>query len=473
MIDIQSLTLAQLSKLKVHFIGIGGAGMSGIARIMLARAIEVSGSDKNESQMTLALKALGAKIYIGHQADQIKGADLIIVSAAIAKNNPEFEAAVAAGLPIAPRATALAWLLSDSTSVAVAGTHGKTTTTAMLTVALQAAGLDPSFAIGGTINSAGTNAHSGSGNIFVVEADESDGSFLAYKPNGGIITNIEMDHVDHFTSEEQLFQTFSDFIKTIKSGGFVVVCGDDPGVRKLIAMNANLDLKFITYGQSSENDFQISKVNLAPNGATAQISVTGRKTGELQLVVPGIHNLLNALAAFAAGSALGASESKLLQGLASFTGTKRRFELKGEVNGIKVIDDYGHHPTEIYVTLTAARNLAGAGRLIVIFQPHRFSRTAAFAKEFATSLSLGDFVYLLEVYAASEKPIEGVSSLLIAKDMNSAQVKFEPSMLEVVDEVTAMAKPGDLIITLGAGDVSSLSTPILDALALTHKSNTK
>jgi UDP-N-acetylmuramate--alanine ligase len=465
MINIEDLNLKKLAGLNIHFIGIGGAGMSGIARIMLAKSIEVSGSDKNESQMTLALKALGAKVYIGHDAKNIDGADLVVVSAAISKSNPEYAAAVAAGLPIAARATALSWLLSESKSVAVAGTHGKTTTTAMLTVALQAAGVDPSFAIGGTINSAGTNAHSGSGDIFVVEADESDGSFLAYQPQGAIITNIELDHVDHFTSEDQLFNTFADFIRSIKAGGFLVACGDDPGVKKLIGMNANPSIKIITYGQGPENDFQISRINLEAQNSSAQVTINGRKAGELSLVVPGLHNLLNALAAFAAGSALQINELKLIQGLTNFTGTKRRFELKGEVNGVKVIDDYGHHPTEIEVTLTAAKNLAGSGRVLTVFQPHRYSRTIAFTKEFAQSLALSDFVYLLEIYAASEKPMEGVSSLLISKIMSPDKVKFEPSMLQVVTDIAASAKSGDVIIILGAGDVSSLSTPILDALA--------
>jgi len=464
MINLADLNLKKLSGLNIHFIGIGGAGMSGIARIMLAKSIEVSGSDKNESQMTLALKALGAKVQIGHDAKNIDGADLVVVSAAISKNNPEYAAAVAAGLPIAARATALSWLISDSKSVAVAGTHGKTTTTAMLTVALQAAGVDPSFAIGGTLNSAGTNAHSGSGDIFVVEADESDGSFLAYQPLGAIITNIELDHVDHFTSEDQLFKTFADFVGSIKPGGFLVACGDDSGVKKLIKMNANPNIKIITYGQGPDNDYQISRINLAAQSSTAQITINGRKAGELSLVVPGLHNILNALAAFAAGCALQVNELKLIQGLSNFSGTKRRFELKGEVNGVKVIDDYGHHPTEIEVTLTAAKNLAGSGRVLTVFQPHRYSRTTAFTKEFAESLALSDFVYLLEIYAASEKPMEGVSSLLISKLMPPEKVKFEPSMLQVVADVAKAAKSGDVIITLGAGDVSSLSAPILDAL---------
>jgi UDP-N-acetylmuramate--alanine ligase len=355
--------------------------------------------------------------------------------------------------------------MSESTSVAVAGTHGKTTTTAMLTVALQAAGLDPSFAIGGTINTAGINAHSGSGSIFVAEADESDGSFLAYKPTGAIITNVELDHVDHFADEEAVFAVFEDFISSIKDGGFLVACGDDSGVKTLLSRIKRSDLKVYLYGKGSSNDFRIDQINLAPNSSRATITVTGRKVGELNLSVVGEHNLLNALAAFAAATAMGGAEEKLLAGLKAFTGTRRRFELKGEVGGVKVIDDYGHHPTEITVTLKAARNLVGTGRVFVIFQPHRYSRTAAFANQFSSSLALADFTYLLEVYAASEKPISGVSSLLIAREMKSEQVKFEPSMLQVVSDVAGMAKSGDLILTLGAGDVSSLGDPILQALA--------
>ena len=458
-------SLTDLAKLKIHFIGVGGAGMSGIARIMLAKGFSISGSDKSESAMLTSLKALGAEIFVGHASQNLGDAQMVIISSAINESNAELLAAKAKGLPIIARATALAWLMSESTSVAIAGTHGKTTTTAMLTVALQSAGLDPSFAIGGTINTAGTNAHSGTGTIFVAEADESDGSFLAYKPTGAIVTNIELDHVDHFPNEDAVFAVFEQFVSSIKQGGFLVACGDDAGVNNLLKRIKRTDLQIYLYGKGTSNDFRIDKIHLAPKGSSSVVSSTGRKVGELNLAVAGEHNLLNGLAAFAAASALGAAETKVLDGLASFTGTKRRFELKGEVGGVKVIDDYGHHPTEVNVTLTTAKNLAQAGRVIVIFQPHRYSRTAAFATQFSTSLALADFTYLLEVYAASEKPLPGVSSLLIAKAMNPQQVKFEPSMIEVVNEVVAMAKSGDVILTLGAGDVSSLGEPILQALA--------
>ena len=458
-------TLAQLAKLKIHFIGLGGAGMSGIARIMLAKGFAVSGSDKNDSSVLTSLKALGAKVFVGHMKENLADAQLVIISAAITENNPELVAAKQGGIPVVARANALAWLMSESTSVAVAGTHGKTTTTAMLTVALQSAGADPSFAIGGTINNAGTNAHSGSGSIFVAEADESDGSFLAYKPSGAIITNVELDHVDHFADEEAVFAVFEQFVDSIKPGGFLVACGDDSGVKHLLSQIKRSDLKILLYGEDSNNDFRLDRINLAPTTSSAALTITGRKIGELNLAVAGKHNLLNAVAAFAAGSAMGIAEDKLITGLKSFTGTRRRFELKGEVAGVKVIDDYGHHPTEITVTLTAAKNLAQSGRVLVVFQPHRYSRTAVFSHQFAEALANSDFTFLLEVYAASEQPIPGVSSLLIIKDMKSDQAKFEPSMVQVVSEVAKMAKSGDVIITLGAGDVSSLGDPILQALA--------
>jgi UDP-N-acetylmuramate--alanine ligase len=289
---------------------------------------------------------------------------------------------------------------------------------------------------------------------------------LAYKPSAAIITNIEMDHVDHFESEDQLFATFNDFISSIQAGGHLVICGDDSGCQRILKETDLRKIQVVTYGQGPENDFQLTRVNLEPTSCSALIMQNGRKVGELNLLVPGLHNLLNALAAFATAISLGVPVDRLLTGLKSFTGTRRRFELKGEVNSIKVIDDYGHHPTELLVTLKAARNLVGAGKLYAIFQPHRYSRTAVFAEQFAQVLEAADFVYLLEIYAASEKPMEGVSSLLISKKMNQSKVKFEPSMLQVVSDVASAAKPGDLIIILGAGDVSSLSAPILEQLAL-------
>jgi UDP-N-acetylmuramate--alanine ligase len=350
-------------------------------------------------------------------------------------------------------------------AVAVAGTHGKTTTTSMLTVALQRAAEDPSFAIGGMINNSGTNAHLGTGDIFVAEADESDGSFLAYKPLGAIITNLELDHVDHFPTLESLMSAFEEFILSIQSGGFLVACGDDENVRMLLSRIKRTDIQTITYGTTNpENDFQLSRIHLESGSAIGRITHTGKVLGELELSIPGEHNLLNATAALAASHALGIPLAEIFTGLVEFSGARRRFELKGTVNKIRVVDDYGHHPTEVRVTLETARRYAGTGTLYVIFQPHRYSRTQMFAHDFGVSLDLADQVYLLEVYAASEEPIPGVSSALIARGRDEGKFHYQPSMIDVITEISGRAKPGDVIMTLGAGDVNSLGPVLLTAL---------
>ncbi len=449
---------------RVHFVGIGGAGMSGIAKIMLSQGIVVSGSDLKHSTVTGALETAGAKIFIGHQAENLLDVDLVVLSTAISESNLERLIALERDIEIISRAEALAILMSGKKSIAVAGTHGKTTTTSMLTVALQSAGLDPSFSIGGTLNASGANAHSGSGEHFIAEADESDGSFLAYKPFGAIITNIELDHVDHFENIEQINSLFDQFVGSIQAGGFIIACHDDHGVQELIARAVRKDISFLTYGKI-DSDFQVSREILNPGTSTARITWNGKVMGDLNLLIPGSHNVLNAAAAVAAGAILGVATDQLLEGIASFTGSRRRFELVGEIDGVRVIDDYGHHPTEIRVTLEAARRFVGSGNLFVIFQPHRYSRTLRFSQEFADELSKADRTFLLEVYAASEEPIAGVSSLLISGKMATERVIFEPSMIAVVEKVVELAKPGDLIMTLGAGDVSSLGPVILQALS--------
>ena len=369
-------SLPELIGKRVHFIGIGGAGMSGLARIALSHGIKVSGSDAKDSNVIFALTALGANVLVGHKSENVDGADLVVFSTAISENNPERLRAIELGIPIIARATALALLMSESKSIAVAGTHGKTTTSSMLTVALQATGADPSFAIGGTITASGSNAHRGTGEFFVAEADESDGSFIAYHPYGAIITNIEHDHVDYFADESAVFEVFNDFIETIASDGFLIYCNDDKGSRKLGSTVTKI--RTFTYGTSPDSDLVIDQVALLPLGSSGRAIWHGKVIGKLQLNVPGHHNLMNAAAALATGVVLDQAPNEMIDGLATFKGAGRRFEIKGTVNGIRVIDDYGHHPTEIEVTLTAARRFAGDGRLIVIFQPHRYSRTKAF-----------------------------------------------------------------------------------------------
>ncbi|MCX6441406.1 MAG: UDP-N-acetylmuramate--L-alanine ligase [Actinobacteria bacterium] len=456
--------ISQWSGKRLHFIGIGGAGMSGLARIALSYGITVTGSDAKDSTVLSALQALGAQVSPEHKASQVDGADYIIFSTAISAANVELVRAQELQIPVLTRAQALATLMSQDRSIAVAGTHGKTTTSSMWTVALQSCGLDPSFAIGGTLTSSGSNAHKGTGDLFVAEADESDGSFIEYHPNAAIVTNIEHDHVDFFAKPEDVTNAFNSFAATISQDGILVYCADDAGSAAL-GGNPKLrtDLKVISYGTIEGSDLYIDSINLLAMGSTARALWKGRLVGTLSLQVPGLHNVLNAGAALAMGLALGAPAAELLSGLASFHGTGRRFELKGTVHGIRVIDDYGHHPTEITVTLEAAKRYAGDGRVLAIFQPHRYSRTQAFMKEFSTALDIADEVILLEIYAASEKPIPGVSAAQIASTMEHGQ--FIPNFIEASDWVIDNAKPGDVILTLGAGDVNSLAPIICDGLA--------
>lgn len=454
---------------RVHFIGIGGGGMSGIARILLALGVDVSGSDLKDSTALDGLRTLGAKISIEHRASNVPANAVIVVSSAISSSNVELMHAQSNHQTILPRAEALALIMSPYQSIAVAGTHGKTTTTSMITVALQRCGADPSFSIGAAVSQSGTNAHLGSGRIFVAEADESDGSFLAYQPHGAVITNIELDHVDNFASQEEMDALFQKFISSIRGGGFLVAGTDDVGVNRVLAHHRDhnshrSDVAVITYGENSSADLKIDRIALTRTGSSSRMTWRGRVLGELTLNVPGRHNIANAAAALATTLHLGFSPEQLFAGLKSFTGARRRFEIKGEVNGVTVIDDYGHHPTEIRVTLAAARTFAGSGKVFVIFQPHRFSRTAKFAANFATELAEADHTYLLEIYGASEKPIPGVTSLSIAKLMPPDRVHYEPSMPAVIESVVAAAHPGDVIVTLGAGDVNSLGPLILDYL---------
>jgi len=454
-------TLKSLIGKRIHFIGIGGAGMSGLARISLSHGITVSGSDAKDSSVVKALQALGATIATVHSASNVDGADLVVYSTAISTSNPELMRAQELKLSILTRAAALSILMSESKSIAVAGTHGKTTTSSMMAVALQACGADPSFAIGGTITASGSNAHRGTGEIFVAEADESDGSFIEYHPYAAIVTNVEHDHVDFFATLADVAQAFKDFAATINKDGFLTYCADDQGAKALASTVKTCAL--ISYGVHESCDLRLDSIELEAMGSRARAIWRGKVVGFIELQVPGHHNLLNAAAVLATGLNLGFPAPELLTGLSVFRGTGRRFELIGTVHGIRVIDDYGHHPTEIDVTLKAARRFAGDGRLIVIFQPHRYSRTKAFSAQFAKALDVADRAIVLEVYAAREKPIAGVTSRLITGAMN--QGEYIPNFIEVTDSVIDTAQPQDVIITLGAGDVSSLAPIIVDGLS--------
>jgi UDP-N-acetylmuramate--alanine ligase len=445
---------------KIHFIGIGGSGMSGLARIALADGIAVSGSDAKDSSVLTALSALGATVFSSHDASHVDGADVVIYSTAISSQNPEMVRAIERSIPIMTRARALATLMHGLTSIAIAGTHGKTTTSSMATVAFQACGVDPSFAIGGTLTASGSNAHRGSGEFFIAEADESDGSFVAYHPMAAIVTNVEHDHVDFFSTPEEVVKVFADFAETIPSAGLLIYCNDDSG-SKALGESVTHCITY-SYGVNPTSDLKIDQIELTAQGSRARAIWKGSVVGTLELQVPGHHNLLNAAGTLALGLALDLNPAALLTGLHSFRGAGRRFELKATVNGIRIIDDYGHHPTEISVTLDAARRYADTGRVLVIFQPHRYTRTQAFLDQFASSLDKADDVTLLEIYAASEKPIPGMSAELIAEKMTHG--RFLPNFVEAADRIVEIAQPGDVILTLGAGDVNSLAPIIADGL---------
>ncbi len=447
---------------RVHLVGIGGAGMSGIARVLLARGGQVSGSDAKDSRAVTELRALGATVHLGHDAAHTVGASVVVVSTAITPSNPELVAARAAGTPVLPRAEALAALMVGRRGVAVAGTHGKTTTTSMLTVAAFHCGVDPSFAIGGDLNEAASNAHHGSGELFIVEADESDGSFLAYRPELAVVTNVEADHLDHYGTGEAVAQAFVDFATTVGPGG-LVTCADDAGARALTETVRAQGVRVRTYGEADDADLRVTGLTVKGTTSTWTPVLSGRRLPPVHLAVPGRHLALNSAAALLAGSTLGLSEPLLVAGLGLYTGVRRRMELKGQVEGVRVYDDYAHHPTEVTAQLLAAREVVAGGRLVVAFQPHRWSRTQAFAAGFGRALALADEVVVMEVYAAGEEPIPGAGGAVVAAavPLPPGRVLFEPSWSAVPGLLASLARPGDMVLTLGAGDVTLIGPEVL------------
>jgi UDP-N-acetylmuramate--alanine ligase len=460
----------------LHLIGVGGVGMSGLARILLARGVGVSGSDAKQSRELDALRALGAVTFVGHDADHITRnalgqIKLVVISSAIRVGNVEVIAAHELGIPVISRAELLAQLMCGYRGIAIAGTHGKTTTTSILTVALQHLGLDPSFAIGGSLNESGANAHHGSGEFFIAEADESDGSFLHYKPEIAIVTNIELDHLDYYKTAESFEDAFKSFARTVKDA--VVACSDDAGVRRLISYFSTDNEgapKFLTYGQDEGAELRITDLESVGGGMKADLHWRGQSIGILRTSIPGVHNVLNATGVILVGLHLGFAFAEMVSGIEAYSGTRRRFELRGTSGGVRVVDDYAHHPTEIRATIEAARQIAGSGRVVVIFQPHRYSRTAAFATQFSEALALADDVTVLEVYSAGEDPIPGVSGRLIADEIDSTGgwARFEPSFADAPANVAARCRSGDLLLTLGAGDITMLAPSILQALRVSE-----
>ena len=451
----------------VHFIGLGGAGMSAVARVLLGRGVPVSGSDAADSRGLQALAALGARVHVGHDQANVGAADTVVVSSAIRESNPELAEAKTRGLRILHRSEALAAAMDGRDVVAVAGTHGKTTTTAMITVMLQAAGENPSFAIGGNVAALGVNAEWASGEVFVAEADESDGSFLNYRPRIGVVTNVEADHLDHYGSAEAVYESFDRFALLLPpEDGVLVACHDDDGAAALAERTA-ASRRVRTYGYNPGADVRISNTRAlgSTSNSLLSFSVDGLDSQqELQLGVPGRHNVLNAAAAFAVGLELGVDPAAAAAGLASLSGAARRFEAKGEASGVRVFDDYAHHPTEVAAALSAARTVAGEHRVHVLFQPHLFSRTQEFAGEFAAALSLADSVQVLDIYAAREDPVEGVTSRLIS-DRLTVPGGHAPNADEALQSIVSSARSGDIILTVGAGDVTRFGPLLVDILA--------
>ncbi|MFF2525192.1 UDP-N-acetylmuramate--L-alanine ligase [Streptomyces liangshanensis] len=452
-----------------HFIGIGGAGMSGIAKILAARGAKVAGSDAKESETAQALRALGATVHVGHAAAHLADdASCVVVSSAIRADNPELARAAELGVPVVHRSDALASLMGGLRPIAVAGTHGKTTTTSMLAVALTELGLDPSYAIGGDLEGPGTNARHGEGEIFVAEADESDRSFQKYDPEVAIVLNVELDHHANYASMDEIYESFETFVGKVVPGGTLVISADQAGAVELASRVRDLStLKVVTYGEAADADVRVHKITA--RGLTSEVTVVldGRYL-TFAVSVPGRHYALNAVAALAAGVALGIPAHNLASAIGTYTGVKRRLQLKGEAAGVQVVDSYAHHPTEMTADLEAMRAAAPEGsRLLVVFQPHLFSRTQELGTEMGQALALADSSLVLDIYPAREDPIPGITSALIidAATAAGAQVTAAHDKDAVAGLVAGMAGPGDLVLTMGAGDVTDLGPLILARLS--------
>ncbi|MFW0109537.1 UDP-N-acetylmuramate--L-alanine ligase [Rothia sp. P13129] len=458
---------------KVHFVGIGGAGMSAIARLMVQAGVSVSGSDRAESSVTDSLRELGIEIFTPQAAENVVNVDTVVVSTAIMADNPELVKARELGLRVLHRSEALAATMGTSEVVAVAGTHGKTTTSSMISVTLGALGADPSFAVGSTIAGYGTNAHLSSnqqGSWFVAEADESDGSFVRYRPQIAVVTNVEPDHIDFYGTADKVYEAFARFVASMPEDGVLIACIDDAGARDLASCTREAGYSVITYGEAEDAHVRLSETT--SDGIVCSSHVTWdfmvgeqnvQGAGQLVLNVPGKHNQLNGLAAFICGVLAGYEAESSLKAVTQFQGTDRRFTLRGVVNDIRVFDDYAHHPTEVFRALEAGRTVAAGHNLYVLFQPHLFSRTQEFAQEFAQALSTADRSYVLDIYPARELPIEGVTSALITEAGFSEVHYAQPE--EALEKMISQARPGDVIMTVGAGDVTAYGSELVERLS--------
>lgn len=447
----------------VHFVGIGGVGMSGIAEILLALGFRVSGSDVRDSSTTQRLEEMGARVWVGHHRDHLERADVVVFSSAVPEDNPELAAARERRIPIIPRAEMLAELMRMQTSIAVAGMHGKTTTTSMIASILSNAGLDPTVVIGGKLDTLGGGARLGQGDLLVAEADESDRTFLKLYPTIALVTNLDREHLDCYSSMDEIREAFLEFINRLPFYGYAVICLDDPEVQKIIP---SIEKRFITYGLSSQAFIRGRKLKFDRGSSFFNVYREDRLLGDLQLPMPGVHNVLDALAAVATADIFEIPFETTRDTLNSFPGVQRRFTVRGKAAGVTVIDDYGHHPTEIKAVLRAARQI-GDRRIAVLFQPHRYTRTQALFEEFLTAFFDADLLYVMDVYPASEMPIEGVTGEALCEGIRSRghkSVKFIGERESVPGEVCRDLESGDMLITLGAGDVTQLGRPILEEL---------
>ena len=450
---------------RVHFVGIGGAGLSAIARIMAQQGVPVTGSDDQDTPFLASVREVGVPVHLGYAAEHIGDADTLVVTTAAHDDNPEVVEGRARALRILPRSAGLKSTMAGHTVVAVAGTHGKTTTTSMLTMALRAAGADPTYAIGGVLAATGRNADAGAGDLFVAEADESDGAFLVYHPQAALVTNVDADHLDVWGTEEAYHAAFADFVRTMEPHSTLVVCGDDPGARALMEPAREHDLTALSVGEGPDHDWRVADADLAGSTPSFALARGDRTYDRVILRVPGRHYLLDAAAALVTGLCLGQDYVDLARGLGEFTGTGRRMEHKGEAGGVRVYDSYAHHPTEITGDLEAARSLAGDGRLVVAFQPHLVSRTRLLGEAMGVALGAADEVVVVDVYVAREEPDPAVTGRLVADavPLPGERVHYVPDVDDVAAELVRHARPGDLVLTLGAGSVTDVG-PLLLAL---------
>jgi UDP-N-acetylmuramate--alanine ligase len=447
----------------IHFVGIGGIGMSGIAEVLLNLGYKVSGSDVRESDITERLRRLGGEIAIGHRAENVTSPHVVVISSAVKNDNVEVRAAREKQVPVIPRAEMLAELMRLKYGVAIAGAHGKTTTTSMVATVLAAGGIDPTVVIGGKLNSLGSNAKLGQGDFLVAEADESDGSFLKLSPAIAVVTTIDAEHLDYYKDIDEIKAAFLSFINKVPFYGAAVLCLDQPHIQALIP---KVEKRYCTYGLSSQADFQAREVSLKPLGSRFKVQHHDKDLGWFELSVPGVHNINNSLAALAVAQELEIDLDVVRKALKDFSGVQRRFQIKGEVDGIIVVDDYGHHPTEVRATLAAAA--AGLERrVVVVFQPHRYTRTQHLLEEFFTAFNQADKLIVMDIYAAGEKPIPGVSGQALyegIKKYGHKDVTYLAGKEAIADHLATVLKKGDLVITLGAGDVWKVGELVLEKL---------